>query len=213
MTGNRISKGSHGGSATDPSPRTPAQVVLDRILEIRNEEKLSLPKLAARLADQGSDVTESRLWNIASGRARLQFETLIAIAAALEVSPLALLTMPTDGSAEVEILPGVTVSAERWNAWMTGSSPLPGASDTTYAAHHPYGAPIGRFRGDLDQRSRALAIRLAAHADEAATAAEALREEAHTYAASLLEGEPSEDLIRSAEALSKRLGIDLSTIE
>jgi transcriptional regulator with XRE-family HTH domain len=213
MTGKRASKATTSGATDESSPRTPAQLVLDRILEIRRAEQLSIPQLATRLAEQGTDVTESRLWNISSGRARLQFETLIEIAAALDVSPLTLVTAPTDEPTEIEVLPGVIISADRWNAWMTGASPLPGADDATYAKHHPYGAQIGRYKGDLDQRARALAIRLAAHADEAATAAEALREEAHAYAASLLEGEPSADIIRSAEALSKRLGIDLSTLQ
>jgi transcriptional regulator with XRE-family HTH domain len=196
-----------------PEPLSPAELVLSRIRTIREAQGLSIAALAERLAEQGYVVSDNRLWNLESGRTKLHVDTLFAIAAALGVSPLALQTTPTDDEREVQPAPDVRVSAARFNAWMNGTNPLPGASKTTYAEHHPFGAPLGRFRGDLDERAQALALRLASHADDAATAAEALRDQAHAYAASLLEGEPSEDLIRSAQALSKRLGIDLSQIK
>lgn len=190
---------------------SPTDVVLNRIRSVRLAQGLSIAGLAERLFELGYVITENKLWNVESGRTRLHVDTLFAIAAALGVSPLTLQTMASDEPEEVQPAPGIRITANRFNAWMTGASPLPGASQSTYAEHHPYGAQIGRFRGDLDQRAQALAIRLASHADEAASAAEALRAQALTYAASLLEGEPSEDLIRSAEALSKRLGIDLAS--
>lgn len=191
-------------------PLTPAELVLQRIRTICESQGLSISTLAERLLEHGFVVSDNRLWNLVSGRTKLHVDTLFAIAAALGVSPLALQTMPADGEEEVQPAPGVRVSAARFNSWMTGTDPLPGASKVTYAEHHPYGAQLGRFKGDLDQRARALAIRLATHADEAASAAEVLRQQALAYAAKLLEGEPSEDLLRSAEALSQRLGIDLS---
>lgn len=197
-----------------PVALTPAELVLYRIRDICESQGLTISALASRLLEHGFVISDNRLWNLMSGRTKLHVDTLFAIATALGVSPLALQTTPTDGDEEVEVepAPGVRVSSTRFNAWMTGTSPLPGASKSAYAEHHPYGAQLGRFRGDIDQRAQALALRLATHADEAAAAAETLRDQAHAYAASLLEGEPSEDLVRSAEALSRRLGIDLSKL-
>lgn len=194
-----------------PGPVTPAALVLQRIDTICKSQGLSIAALAQRLAEHGFVISDNRLWNLVSGRTKLHVDTLFAIAAALDVSPLALQTMPNDENEEVQPAPGVRVSASRFNSWVIGTEPLPGANKSTYAEFHPYGAQIGRFRGDLDERARGLAIRLASRAEEAASAAEVLRQQAITYAASLLEGEPSEDLLRSAEALSERLGIDLST--
>jgi transcriptional regulator with XRE-family HTH domain len=193
-------------------PLTPAELVLERINAICKSQGLTVAGLAHRLLENGFVISDNRLWNLMSGRTKLHVDTLFAIAAALGVSPLALQTLPREEDGEIEPAPGIQVSAERFNAWMTGTSPLPGASKTTYAENHPYGAQISRFRGDLDQRAQALALRLASHADDAASAAETLRAQALSYAKSLLESEPSEDLIRSAEALSRRLGIDLSEL-
>jgi transcriptional regulator with XRE-family HTH domain len=202
-------------SQSNPSstaPLTPAELVLQRINAICKSQGLSVGALAQRLLEHGFVISDNRLWNLMSGRTKLHVDTLFAIAAALGVSPLVLQTMPTHGDEEVEPAPGVRVSAPRFNSWVNGTAPLPGASSERYAEHHPYGAPIGRIKGDLDERARGLAIRLASGAEEAASTAEVLRQQALAYAARLLEGEPSEDLIRSAEALSKRLGIDLNSI-
>ncbi|WP_081913434.1 helix-turn-helix domain-containing protein [Glycomyces sp. NRRL B-16210] len=200
--------------ATGARVLTPAELVLNRIRAIREAQGLSITALAERLAEHGYVISDNRLWNLESGRTKLHVDTLFAIAAALGVSPLTLQTTPTDDEdEEIQPAPGVRVSTARFNAWMTGTSPLPGANTSTYAEYHPHGTQLGRFRGDLDQRAQALALRLASRADETSAAAEALREQALAYAASLLEGEPSEDVIRSAEALSKRLGVDLSNLE
>ncbi|MBO3732762.1 helix-turn-helix domain-containing protein [Glycomyces niveus] len=199
-------------SAT-PGPLTPSDIVLRRIRTISESQGLSISALAQRLLEHGFVISDNRLWNLVSGRTKLHVDTLFAIAAALGVSPLALQTMPTDSDEEIQPAPGVQVSPSRFNAWMTGTAPLPGSSKSAYAEHHPYEAQLGRFRGDLDERAQALALRLASHADEAASAAEVLRAQALQYAAALLEGSPSEDVLRSAEALSKRLGIDLRGIE
>ncbi len=194
-------------------PLTPAELVLQRIRTICETQGLSMSTLAQRLADQGFVISDNRLWNLVSGRTKLHVDTLFAIAAALGVSPLALQTMPLDDTREVQPAPGVQVSASRFNSWVIGTEPLPGASKTSYAEFHPYGAQIGRVRGDLDERARGLAMLLASRAEEAASAAELLRQQALSYAATLLNGEPSEDLLRSAEALSHRLGIDVSAID
>lgn len=210
VTGSQVT-----GSAPESAQRwvlAPAQLVLDRIRAIRSAQGLTIPDLAQRLAELGYPITENRLWNLESGRTKLHVDTLFAIAAALGVSPLALQTAPDDEHTEIEPAPGVKTSVDRFNAWMTGTSPLPGSNERPYVEHHPYGAAISRFRGDLEQRTRALAIRIAAHAEDAASTAAAYREEAHAFAAALLEQEPSEDMIRTAEALSKRLGLDLSAI-
>lgn len=195
-----------------PGPLTPTELVLHRIRMIREAQGLSISALAKRLLENGYVISDNRLWNLESGRSRLHVDTLFAIATALGVSPLALQTMPTDGDEEMQPAPGVRVSAARFNAWVSGTSPLPGSSKETFAAHHPYGPQLSRFRGDLDERAQALALRLASHADETAAAAEVLRDQALAYATTLLEGKPSEDILRSAEALSKRLGIDMENI-
>ncbi|SDD86822.1 helix-turn-helix domain-containing protein [Glycomyces harbinensis] len=211
MTGNQNSRDNE--DADQSRSLSPAKAAVERIRDIRVALGLSIPELAERLAALGYPFTENRLWNLASDRTKIHVDTLFAIAAALGVSPLALMTLPADQHTEIDVAPGVTISAERFNAWVTGTSPLPGADETPYVEHHPFGAPIGRFQGSLDQRARALAFKIVSHADEAASTADTLREEAHAFAASLLEQEPSPDLIRTAEALSRRLGIDVSAID
>jgi transcriptional regulator with XRE-family HTH domain len=198
--------------STPPPARftTPSHVVRARIRRIRKEQGIRIPELAARLSAQGTVITEQQLYNLEGGRRRLHVDYLFAIAAALGVSPLALQTLPTDDEDEVEVTPGVTVTGARFNGWTTGTRPLPGADEARFARFHPYGAPIGRLQGTPDDRVQALANRIAEQAEDAAANAQMLRDDARKFAADIAGLEPSTDTVRSLEALSRRLGIDIS---
>lgn len=190
--------------------QTPSDVVRTRIRQIRKGQGIRIPELAARLEHMGTPITEQQLYNLEVGRRRFHVDYLYAIAAALEVSPLALQTLPTERSSEVDIAPGITVTNTRFNGWTTGTRPLPGADETPFAQFHPYGAPIGRLQGSPDDRVQALAARIAEHAEDAAAKAEMLRDDARRFVADIAQLPPTTDTLRSLEVLSKRLGIDIS---
>jgi transcriptional regulator with XRE-family HTH domain len=97
--------------------------VLHAVARLREERRLSYAELSRRLGDLGRDIPPLGLRRIESGERRVDADDLIALALALEVSPLALL-LPTNASSLVAN--GDRYAAERIWDWARGHQALTG---------------------------------------------------------------------------------------
>jgi transcriptional regulator with XRE-family HTH domain len=88
---------------------------------------MSYSQLSRKLSAVGRSIPSIGLARIEAGNRRVDVDDLMALALALEVSPITLLMPTADKAAEsVKILDGCAVSAERaWN-WLNGSYPIDG---------------------------------------------------------------------------------------
>lgn len=183
-----------------------------RMRDIRKAQGLSVDDLVERLADIGrSDITNNRIWNMQAGRVKPTFDVVLAIANALGVSPLTLLTIPDDANVSIEIAPSVEISPTRFNAWATGARPLPGGDEEVFAEHHPYGTGLTRRQGNPEERAQALVTRLSARLTAANEVVAALETEAAEFAAGVQEltgEELPEEQRRAINALTRALQIE-----
>ena len=113
-------------------------------MESLRKGKFSLRALEARLGELGRPILAIGLSRLAAGRRRVDVDDLVALAVALGVTPNSLL-LPRDAppGTEVELAPGIRVSAMAAWAWADGRMPLPaGPADATPATE--------RFARELD---------------------------------------------------------------
>lgn len=86
---------------------------------------MTAQQLAERCKELGAPIHRSTITKIENGRPRFDLGELMVLAAALGAPPLALL-LPADPLADVEVLPGLTVSTGEFVGWFTGDAGLPG---------------------------------------------------------------------------------------
>jgi transcriptional regulator with XRE-family HTH domain/tetratricopeptide (TPR) repeat protein len=121
----------------DKPGATPGQVealgptgerVAARLKQIRLERGLTLGELAARLKELGRPLLLSALSKIEQCQRRVDVDDLVALARALDVSPM-LLLLPADASADtsVKLSKSDTVDAARAWEWMTLHIPVQSA--------------------------------------------------------------------------------------
>lgn len=93
------------------------------IARIRKDQRLTLRDLAGRLEKVGRRLAHTGISDIENGSRRIDVDDLLAIAAALDVSPVALLMPDTvNGSDEVTATGvGTTTARELWR-WLTADS-------------------------------------------------------------------------------------------
>jgi transcriptional regulator with XRE-family HTH domain len=100
--------------------------VRKNIRQLRDKKGISGPDLSAKLDALGRPIPPLGIHRIESGSRRVDVDDLVAIALALNVSPLALL-LPTEAA---PLLPsGEQYSAERIWDWATGRHPLMATDD------------------------------------------------------------------------------------
>lgn len=97
--------------------------VTHAVLRFREARGLGYAELSRKLADMGRDIPPLGLRRIESGARRVDADDLVALALALDVSPLALL-LPTEPSSLVP--KGDRYTAERIWHWARGDEPLTG---------------------------------------------------------------------------------------
>lgn len=103
--------------------RTPGAVVAKNVGEIRRSRGLTVRDLAARLAELGHRLLASGVSRIENGERRVDVDDLVALARALDVSPVRLLLPAEPGEVA---LPGDD-RAWPWQAvwrWAVGEQPL-----------------------------------------------------------------------------------------
>jgi transcriptional regulator with XRE-family HTH domain len=103
----------------------PQSIVARRVKEERKRLGWTQKDLARRLAElgHGNEDQQPTIARIESGKRTVPIDELFALAAALETSPVYLLT-PLDESELVAVTPRVTIPANAARAWLRGA-PVP----------------------------------------------------------------------------------------
>ena len=122
-----------------PDALTPGDVARLMIRELRARRGWTQTQLADRLARAGYPLGQTDLSRIESGRRRLSVDDLVAISAALNVSPARIL----DGSRlepqpPVRVTSTVTVPLSRFRSWIRGTTPLPAPADWRKVSTRPW---------------------------------------------------------------------------
>lgn len=91
----------------------------------RKELKLSAQGLADRTSELGHPIGRATITDLETGRRQsVTVAELLILAAALKISPVALLYADQFADGEVEMLPGMTTTAAHAALWSTGDEPL-----------------------------------------------------------------------------------------
>ncbi len=111
-------------TAPPPEPTLPSDVVRARIRQVRKQHGWSLRELSNRLEELGVHMDPPTLVRIEVGQRRVLVDQMVALAAALDVSPSYLLHPPEDVP-EIELAPGLIADRDEYAAWLRGLTPLP----------------------------------------------------------------------------------------
>lgn len=106
-----------------------AETVSANVKRLRTQQNLGLRGLSKKLGEVGRPLGHSAIDQIEKGTRRVDVDDLVALAAALGVSPITLLMPGMPGAnipAEMVDAPGDPVSAGRWWLWLIADAPLPG---------------------------------------------------------------------------------------
>jgi transcriptional regulator with XRE-family HTH domain len=126
-----------GGPLSEAGTWPPANWVAQRVRELRKARGMSAQALADRLAALGySRLDRNVLANLENQRRQtVSIEDWLALALALDVSPLHLL-VPTTG--EDRLLVGhVEVDPDTARAWVRGETPMPGQDERVFRTEVP----------------------------------------------------------------------------
>lgn len=108
------------------------ETVRRNVTRFRGLRGLTMAQLSARLTELGRPMGVSTLSGVENGGRRIDTDDLVMLAAALDVSPAALLMPPGANDAIEESVPadavpgGRSVSAGEWWNWLTAAAPLHG---------------------------------------------------------------------------------------
>lgn len=103
---------------------SPSEVVAARVKLLRSERRLSARQLAEMVAACGVPMDRDVLANIETGRRRsVAVGEWLALAAALDVPPLALL-LPTPEQGRLEVIPRAALDEMAMRSWVSGQAPL-----------------------------------------------------------------------------------------
>jgi transcriptional regulator with XRE-family HTH domain len=115
---------------TNPVQRdATAETVSANVKRLRKDRNLGLRSLANKLAEAGRPLGHSAVDQIEKGTRRVDVDDLIALAAALDVSPITLLVplVPgVDNSAEMLSVANDNLSVSRLWLWLRADAALPG---------------------------------------------------------------------------------------
>ncbi len=108
-----------------------AQRVARNVHQLRNGRKLSLQALSDALTGLGQPISLGQLSKLENGDRRVDVDDLVALAAALGVSPSRLLLTESAGPEDVDLTPGLRCSTGEALRWAAGVMPLPRHSSGT----------------------------------------------------------------------------------
>lgn len=106
-----------------------AETVSANVKRLRTQQNLGLRTLSKKLGEVGRPLGHSAIDQIEKGTRRVDVDDLVALAAALGVSPITLLMPGMPGAnipAEMVAAPGDPVSAGLWWQWLRADASLPG---------------------------------------------------------------------------------------
>jgi transcriptional regulator with XRE-family HTH domain len=110
--------------ATNEVPRGPISgYVVDNVKRLRADRRWSLAELSERMRQAGRPVLPSGLHRLEQGKRRVDVDDLVALAVALEVTPVTLL-LPPVRSGDVQVTESITAAAKAAWGWLRGRHPL-----------------------------------------------------------------------------------------
>ncbi len=112
----------------DAPPEAPSRVVARRLRAVRKSKAWSQQDLARRLAELGAPTDRATLARTEAGDRGVSLDDTIMLAAALDVSPLALV-LPDNEDTPVAVAPRYPYRAEYFRRWFCGLAPLPAFAD------------------------------------------------------------------------------------
>lgn len=122
---------------TNPTQRGPtAETVSANVARLRSDANLGLRALAKRMGDAGRPLTHSAVDQIEKGARRVDVDDLMALAVALDVSPVTLLMPVTKDASNAVDATGQSdalAASALWD-WLTAAGPLPGGHAMTFLA-------------------------------------------------------------------------------
>ncbi len=130
-----------------------SRVVGRQIRWARDELKLSQAQLARRLKDKGVTMRQVTIARLEGGQRRITVDEVFAVAAALGVSPLFLLS-GSYTSTPVPVLPGVEVTPNDMRFWLGDDRQLPGLDEDTFFEIVPDQDRLARRRRSIEQLRR-----------------------------------------------------------
>lgn len=109
---------------TNEIPRGPiGAYVVENVKRLREGKDWSYPRLSKELKVVGRSILPTGLHRLENGKRRVDADDLVALAAALDVSPITLL-MPFTSRGEVKLTDKIEVEALAAWDWMRGTRPL-----------------------------------------------------------------------------------------
>lgn len=130
-----------GTNAVQRGPTSDA--VAANVKRLREGQNLGLRALASKLAGTGRTLTHTALDKIERGTRRVDVDDLMALAAALGVSPITLLMPPVADTDETTETTVGTVNAIRLWRWLTAEAPLTGDTASEVFAFIARSVPDG----------------------------------------------------------------------
>lgn len=136
------------------------QRIRDNVKRLREAQGWSITRLAEQLKQNGSPIPRTALSRIESGHRKVDVDELVALAVALDVSPVSLLLPPEDTGEPVEITNEVSAPWEVAWRWMHGEIPIRDYGLDTWAPkwippNRPYeGDVLAEIQNFLDYRVR-----------------------------------------------------------
>jgi transcriptional regulator with XRE-family HTH domain len=143
-----------------------ATVVGRQVRTARKWLRLSQGELAQRLTQRGRRTHQATIARLERGERSATVDDVLAIAAALGVSPLWLLS-GSYTSEPVPVLPDLTASPARMRHWIQGAIALPGTDETAFVEVVPDDERRLRLRRGVQNMQQCLAdFAEAANADD-----------------------------------------------
>lgn len=122
--------GSKPGRELGPTGET----VRHNIRRLRTDARMPLTELSADLGEAGRPIPVLGVRRIEDGTRRVDVDDLVAIAAALGVSPITLLMPVADADETVTATTVGELSAHQLFSWLRGAAPLPSQRETATQA-------------------------------------------------------------------------------
>lgn len=134
-----------------------AKTVAANLRRLRGARGISTNQLSALLTKIDHPIAQSSISNIEAGRRRVDVDDLVALAAALDVSPVTLLLPASDPGDRVPIVGKIKAGWEHAWRWMHGETSLTGMTamrnETFLNQNRPYqGTPMQETKWFLSLR-------------------------------------------------------------
>ena len=117
---------------------SPSQVFRQRLRQVRQARNWTQPELAAKLSDQGAEITAFTINRLENSNRGVSLDEAVAIAAVLGPSLLHII-VPLDDRERIDLTPQMPVRPVDARAWLRGQRPLQQADEQIFYFQTPPG--------------------------------------------------------------------------